>query len=265
MSKIDRAISQLQSIDNMAKEDRWVNRIHPSIKLFLTILYIALTVSFSKYNLTGLLGMMIYPLILFQVSELSFREALYRLRIVLQIVCIVGIANPFFDRAIVTQIGSLGISGGVLSMMTLMLKAVISVLASYLLIVTTPIEKICYALQQAHTPQILVTEVLLIYRYITVLLSEVRRVTQAYHLRAPGQKGIAFQAWGSLVGQILLRSMDRADRLYQSMCLRGFNGVFHMEKSRVRGGDLCYLLIWTAVLLLLRLFPVLEWIGALFV
>lgn len=266
MNKIDGAISQFQSMDSMAKEERWMNQIHPSIKLFLTVLFIGLTVSFPKYNLTGLFGMILYPFVLFQIGELSFRESLYRLRVVLPIVCIVGIANPFFDRAVVTRIGEIGVTGGVLSMLTLMLKAVLSVLASYLLIVTTSIEKICYALQQAHFPQILVTEVLLIYRYISVLLAETRRVTQAYHLRAPGQKGIAIGAWGPLVGQMLLRSMDRAERLYQSMCLRGFDGTFHLkEKSHVRRTDILYLLIWTALLLILRLFPVLEWVGRWFV
>ena len=57
MNKIDGAISQFQSMDSMAKEDRWMNQIHPSIKLFLTVLFIGLTVSFPKYNLTGLFGM----------------------------------------------------------------------------------------------------------------------------------------------------------------------------------------------------------------
>lgn len=63
-----------------------------------------------------------------------------------------------------------------------------------------------------------------VYRYISVLLAETQRVVQAYELRAPGQKGIHFKVWGSLMGQMLLRSMDRAEVIYESMCLRGFVG-----------------------------------------
>lgn len=55
-------------------------------------------------------------------------------------------------------------------------------------------------------------------------------VVQAYELRAPGQKGIHFKVWGSLMGQMLLRSMDRAEVIYESMCLRGFDGVFRLKK-----------------------------------
>ena len=61
MSKINKAIYEIQSLDSMAKEDRWMNHIHPLIKLFLTVYYIVLTVSFHKYDVEGLLGMCIYP------------------------------------------------------------------------------------------------------------------------------------------------------------------------------------------------------------
>ena len=57
-------------------------------------------------------------------------------------------------------------------------------------------------------------------------------MTDAYHLRAPGQKGIHISAWGSFLGQLLLRSMDRAQELYSSMQLRGFQGDFHYASIR---------------------------------
>lgn len=65
---------------------------------------------------------------------------------------------------------------------------------------------------------------LLTYRYISVMLEEFSIMTDAYMLRAPGEKGIRFAAWGSFVGQLLLRSMDRAEELYGAMRLRGFTG-----------------------------------------
>lgn len=265
MSNIGGAIREFQTIDGLAKEDRWVNHIHPSVKLFLTIFYIVLVVSFHKYDLFGLLGMGIYPLALFIVGELSAKDALRRLRVVLPLVMAVGIFNPFFDHAPMMHLGSLTLSGGVVSMLTLMIKGIFTVFASYLLIATTSMEGICYSLRKAHVPQIFVIEILLIYRYITLLLKEARRITQAYSLRAPGSKGVAYKAWGSLLGQLLLRSMDRAQDLYESMSLRGFHGEFPFAgKSRFRGADLGYLLFWAVLFVLLRLFPVLLLVGSLF-
>lgn len=266
MSKINEAVREIQTMDAMAGKDQWVNRIHPLVKLFLTVFYIAMVVSFPKDNLMGLLGMCIYPLVIFQLGEISFREALYRMRIVIPVVCAVGIFNPFFDRETAVTIGGIAISYGVISMLTLMLKGVFTVLAAYLLIATTGIEKICYALRLLHVPKIFVTQILLTYRYITVLLSEASRMSQAYALRAPGQKGIHYKVWGTFIGQLLLRSMDRAEELYESMCLRGYRGEFYYgARIRLRGRDVCYLLIWTAAIIIFRVLPVFDIVGSIVV
>lgn len=266
MSKISRAFHEIQSLAGMAEEDKWVNRLHPLAKLAVTLAYIGTVVSFDKYNLNGLPAMAVYPVILFIMGEISVREGLYRMRIILPLVCMVGIFNPFFDREVITAAGGIVITGGMLSMLTLILKGVLTVFASYLLIATTTMEKICHALRLLHLPKIFVTQILLIYRYISVLLSEAERITQAYSLRAPGQRGIHIRVWGSLLGQLLLRSMDRAEALYESMCLRGYQGEFYFgRRMRFRGTDLLYLLLWTAVFCVLRFLPVLDLIGRLFI
>ena len=260
------AIAGMRSIETMANEDRWMNQIHPLVKLFLTIFYIAAAVSFDKYDLTGLAAMVLYLIFVYIMGELSFREAVYRLRIILPIVCAVGIFNPFFDRTVITTLGTLNVTGGVISMLTLMMKGIFSVLASNALIATTTIEKLCYAMRLLHIPKMFVTMVLLIYRYISLLLSEANRMVQAYALRAPGQKGINIRVWGPLVGQLLLRSMDRAQNVYDSMCLRGYTGEFYYgDESKARGSDYLYLLLWALLIVLFRTVPVFQVIGNLFV
>lgn len=94
------------------------------------------------------------------------------------------------------------------------------------------IEDICRALRQLHVPKVLTSLLLLTFRYISVLLDEAAIMTDAYRLRAPGQKGVHISAWGSFLGQLLLRSMDRATALYESMELRGYHGEFHYAQGR---------------------------------
>lgn len=262
MSKINSAIYEIHHMDMLAARDQWVNRIHPLVKFVLTIIYIAAVVSFPKYDVIGLLGMAVYLIAGFILAELSFKECLWRLRIVLPIVCVVGLANPFFDR-IPVEIGVLHINTGVISMFTLMLKGCFAVMASYLLIATTSIEKICYALSLLHLPKIMVTQILLIYRYVTVLLGEVNRITEAYSLRAPNQKGVHFKVWGSLTGQLLLRSIDRANEVYESMTLRGYSGEFRYmgEKNHMRWSNLLYLAVWIVLFYVLRRVPVIIVVG----
>lgn len=90
-------------------------------------------------------------------------------------------------------------------------------------------------------------------------------MTDAYHLRAPGQKGIHISAWGSFLGQLLLRSMDRADELYQSMQLRGFCGDFYYADSTpCTLGAAMYGVLWVGAFLLARCFDLPLLLGNLF-
>lgn len=262
MSKIDGAIYEIHHMDTLARRDQWGNHFHPLVKLMVTVVYIVLVVSFSGYDVIGLSGMAVYPLAMFILAELSWKDSLRRLRIVLPLVCAVGLVNPFLDTAPVV-IGTVTIRAGVLSMITLMEKGALCVFASYLLIATTPMEDLCYALRLLHVPKILVTQFMLTYRYISVLLEEGNRMTQAYLLRAPGQKGIHIKVWGPLLGQLLLRSMDRAEAVYESMLLRGYNGNFRASERKLgcRWQDAAYLLFWCGLFILLRKVPVLLVIG----
>ena len=89
-------------------------------------------------------------------------------------------------------------------------------------------------------------------------------MTTAYRLRAPGQKGIRWNAWGSFLGQLLLRSMDRAEELYASMRLRGFQGDFPYAEGRpLSGRDLAYFLLVTLGLLAFRIWNVSRLLGGL--
>lgn len=264
MYQINRAIGEVRRLAELAGGDGGLNRIHPLAKLLVTVFYIGAVVSFTPEQITGLSGMSVYPIVLFAAGEISFRDSLHRLRVVLPLVCCVGLLNPFFDREIIFRIGGIGISAGVVSMMTLMIKGILTVLAAYLLMVTTTIESICYALRLLHVPKLFVTVVLLIYRYISLLMEETHRMMQAYALRAPAQKGIQWRVWGSFAGMLLLRSIDRAQQVYESMCLRGFQGAFYLQQRAFGITDAAYMGVWLLVLIVFRVYPVFSVIGKLF-
>ena len=248
MNNMDGAVKEIYHMDELSAQNTWLNQLHPLIKLLVTFLFIMITVSCSRYQLSRVLLLSVYPIVLFIIGDISFADSLRRLRIVLPLVCLAGIVNPFFDRQPIASIRGFVITAGMLSMITLILKGVLCVLSSYLLIASTSLESICYALRMLHIPTILVTQLLLTYRYISLLLTEAEKIMEAYSLRAPGQRGIHIKAWGSLVGGLLLRSMDRASALYESMVMRGYTGEFYYgQKKRLRTKDIIYLLLWTAV------------------
>lgn len=264
MANLDSAIQNIHQMEDMAKENQFFCRIHPLAKVLVTLWYLVLVMSFDKYNLIGLAGMSLYLIILFIVGEVSVKMAFRRLRLLLFGIFILGTANLVFDREVLYHLNGFAVTGGMLSMLTLFLKAGLAILAAYLLMAGTTMTGICYALRSMHVPAILVTLMLLIYRYLVLMLKEAARMRQAYMLRAPGQKGVHIRAWGSFVGQMLLRSMEHAEQVFDSMTLRGFQGEFPLFVQQwKRRGSILYTGIWMVFLLILRIFPVFDMVGGL--
>ena len=266
MNKMQKALHELAEMDELAVRASPIHALHPAAKLTATIVYILVTLSFDKYDLSGLIPMLLWPVLLFQVSGIPVRTCFYKLRIVLPLVMAVGLFNPIFDRGILLRIGGLAVSGGTVSMLTLMLKGVFCLMASFLLVATTPFDCICASLRRMHVPKILVTLLLLTYRYVGVMTEELAVMTDAYHLRAPGQKGIHISAWGSFLGQLLLRSMDRAQELYSSMLLRGYHQHFHYAPEKpFKAADAAYLILSIALFLALRFIDLSQLLGRMIV
>ena len=245
-------------MDELASMDSPVHRLHPLGKLLITLLFIVLAVSVPRYSLRRLMPFLLYPAVLFALSGVSPGLCFYKLRIVLPLVCAVGLFNPLLDRAPLFALGSAVITGGVMSMLTLMCKGVLALTASFLL------DALCAALRRLRVPSVLVTLLLLTYRYVSLLMEEAAVMSEAYALRAPGQKGVRFSAWGSFLGQLFLRSADRAGELYAGMQLRGFRGDFpYAEGKRWTGADTLFCAAAAGGLFLFRAVDVAGLLGRL--
>ncbi|SFU53370.1 cobalt ECF transporter T component CbiQ [Butyrivibrio sp. INlla21] len=253
MNSIEKRLVELNKLQDLQQRSHWMNNLHPLGKLLISVIYIFLVTSVGKYDIVPLILLSVYIIFTFIIGELSFKDGIYRMRLILPLVLFVGIFNPFLDKTTV-MIAGYSVSGGMVSMLTLMIKGLYTVLAVYALIATTSIDDICYALRTVKVPKIIVIVIMLIYRYIDVMSNEADRIYTAYRLRAPGQKGIEYRSWGTLVGQWLLRSMDKARIVYESMHLRGFKGDFIPKKKGVKKIDVIYPIVWVLILLFIRFY-----------
>lgn len=266
MNRAEQALYELKQMDELAAMDSPVHRFSALSKLSVTVIYILAVMSFGKYDLSGVFMMALYPYLLFQLSEIPFQTCLYKMRYIIPLIAFVGIFNPFLDRQAVLKIGAFTVNAGMISFLCLLCKGMLCLSASFLLVSTTRIDDLCSALRKIRIPSMLVTVFMLTYRYISVLTEEVALMSDAYHLRAPGQKGIAFTAWGSFLGQLLLRSMDRAKELYAAMLLRGYHGEFpETHRNNADRSSLIYALICISLIILFRSVNIPMMIGSLFV
>jgi cobalt/nickel transport system permease protein len=262
MPKLIESNYNIRFLDELAEKKTVIHNLNPVVKLLVTIMYLIVVVSYGKYDITGLLPFIFYPVIIFVLSEIPFFPIFKRSLVVLPFILGIGVFNPLFDRVTYVVVSGIHISGGWISFVSLMIKCSLTVLAGLLLITTTSIDKISLALRKLFVPRIFVTQLLLTYRYISVLLDEAGRVMKAYHLRAPMERGVSFKVTGSLLGQMLLRAFDRANRVYNAMVLRGFNGEYNFTKeSKLSSGSMIYFILWITFFLIARFFNVPELIG----
>lgn len=266
MNKIEDAIYTVHKLDNESNKGTFLNKIHPLSKLIITVFYILILTSINKYDLTTTLELGIYLLLISIIYDLSIKDCVKRLKPIFLLLIVIGIANPILDRTVITKIWQIPITTGMISMLTLILKGVFTIISSYFLIITTSIEKICSALKMLHIPNILITIFMLIYRYIMVFLKEVERIWTAYSLRAPKQKGVNYKVWGSMIGSLMIRSIDKANTVYESMELRGFNpDTFFMNQQKIDKISIMYLIINFVLIILFRFIPIFEIIGNIFI
>lgn len=252
MSKLESALQELYKINQLTYRNHWMNHLHPVVKLIITIAYMISVVSSPSYHIVKLIYLMSYLIVLLALNQLSLWRAIKRIKLVFPFLFIMGVCNLFFQRQVIGHIGYIGVTLGMLSMITLVLKGVLCMISSYLLVATTSIDEIGYGLYLLKVPKIIVMQILMTYRYINVLLKEIKQMNEAYALRAPKQKGIRFNVWGMFCGQLLLKTIDRAQQIYESMALRGYQGQYNdIQKRYYSKIDKFYLITSLGFLLIL--------------
>jgi cobalt/nickel transport system permease protein len=253
----------MRLLDDLAGENTVIHKLHPLVKLLTTVVYLTVVVSFGRYEISRLLPFVFYPVFIFSLAELPFGPILKRILIVQPFIIGIGILNPVFDQNTVL-FGGINISRGWFTFLSIFIKSSITVAAGILLIATTGMDKLAVALRMLKIPKIFVLQLLLTYRYISVLTEEVARMMKAYSMRAPWQKGIHRSGWGSFAGQLILRTFDRAQRVYQAMSLRGFAGDYNTgEIPKLSLKDFTYLTGWSSFFIAARVFNIPMFIGSL--
>ena len=258
-----KAIYNIRLMDDLARGETCVHRRHPLAKLVATVGFLIAVISLDKYEVSNLIPFVFYPLLLLIFSEIPAGPVINRILIVEPFIIALGIFNPIFDRQDVL-IGAINISAGWLAFLSILIKGSLTVAAVVLLLATTGMERLTAAFRMLHIPRIFVLQLLLTYRYISLLAEEVGRLLRAHELRTPGHKGVAPAAWGSLAGGLLLRSFDRAQRIYQAMCLRGFDGDYNVGRvPSMNATDIVYMAVWLLVFAVARYYNVAVLFGTL--
>lgn len=262
MASIVDSIYNVHYLEELSYKKTFIHSLNPVIKLIVTIGFILTTISFGKYEISALIPLVFYPIFIFVIAEIPVLKILKRVLPVILFVIGIGIFNPIIDNTSLLSLGEITISAGWISFFTLILKSIFTILSTLLLIATTGIDKVGMALRRLKVPKIFVTQLLLTYRYISVLMEEGENILKAYHLKSPMDKGVSIKYLGSILGNMLLRTFDRAGRIYDAMILRGFCGEYELQQNnKISTKSILYLILWSIFFILVREFNISKIIG----
>jgi cobalt/nickel transport system permease protein len=157
--------------------------------------------------------------ILMGVSQIPLTFVVGRAFVILPFIVLATLAAPWEDYP---------------GLLVLLGRAILCLILLILLTNTTRFAELLRGLRKLGCPQILVMNLSFLYRYLFVLTEEALRMKQARECRGVGRAPFRreFKILSSMLGTLLIRSFERAERMHSAMLSRGFSGDFYVMSPR---------------------------------
>ncbi len=229
----------INTFDHYQILDSPIHRLDPRVKVVITVLFIISNVLLPDGAWLAFAFNWFFLLLLSRLAHLEFKFVLTRSLVALPfalaaITAVFSIpGNPVFSM----QIGPwtlVASDAGLVRFTSIMLRSWVSIQMAIILTATTQFPDLIHALRHLKIPDILVSTVSFMYRYLFVLSDETLRLLRAREARSArlptGAKSGGSIFWrakvaGNMAGQLFLRSYERSERVYNAMLARGYYGT----------------------------------------
>ncbi len=249
-------------LDTLSYKDTFVHRLDPRIKILVSFIFILFVVSFPKYEIAGLMPFFIYPVFLLTAGDIPLRAIAKKVLFISPFALFIGIFNPLLDTDVILTPFGISVTGGWISFFSIIVKFILTVSTALLLIAVTSFLGICEGLERLKFPRLLVIQLLFLYRYLFVLLEEALRILRAREARSFGKRGKEIKTFIRLISILLVRTVERAERIYQAMLSRGFRGEIRvLKRHSLRPRDILFALLSVMIFYVLRNYDIVSFIG----
>ena len=253
MAKIESAFRDLSHLDALAARDSIIARLDPRVKVLTAAVFVLCVVSFDKYVIAAMLPFALFLSLIMGLGGIPAHFILKKLVLVSPFALLLGMFNPFLDQQTLLYLGPIPISGGWLSFLSILLRFSLTVSAMVILIATTGFNGVCMAMEKMGMPKIFAVQLLLLYRYVFVLMDEGQRMYRARALRSFQGRGTDMKTFGHLIGGLLLRTLDRGQRIHLAMLCRGFDGTIRTRRApRLTTRDILLFVLSCLILITMR-------------
>lgn len=205
-----------------------LHRADPRVKIVAGITF-SFLVAMSQ-RLEALTAATAFSLMLLFVARLPLREVLRRLALVNGFIFFLWLVLPLtIPGWTLVNVGSLTLSReGVLLAGFITLKCNTILVAFLALFTTCSSFTLFHAMSHMHVPNKIVQLFFFCGRYIHLFQTEYQRLRTAMRIRGfqPRTNLHTYRSFAYLIGMLLVRSVDRSERIYRAMLCRGFEGAY---------------------------------------
>lgn len=218
------------TVTNDRSRSGWLDQFDPRLRLLTALLFALTTVSLQQTPL--LILVLTASLLTAKFSGLAGSLLIKRLLAMEGFMVVLLIMLPFsVPGDSLFTLGPFSASEqGFVRALQIVLKANAIVIMLMTLIGTLEPVVLGHALGQLRLPEKLIHLFLFTVRYIGVLFDEYQRLRMAMRARAfvAGSNRHTWRSFGWLIGMLLVRSLERSQRILAAMKCRGFNGKLYL-------------------------------------
>jgi cobalt/nickel transport system permease protein len=215
---------QVDFLDRFSRGKSIVHRLDARWKLLIALVLVACVLA-TPWQIGPLyLWEAGIVLCFYAVSGLPWRYLIVRLAAMLPFLLLLAAAYPL----------SLGLEAGWVLAARLLVRSLVSLATMITLVATTPFHRLLVALAQLGVPQMLLSILAFMYRYMFVLADELEKMRRAKLARTfyPSVWN-EVRLMGTFVGMLFVRAFERAERVYAAMLARGWTGKMPAEDDRL--------------------------------
>jgi cobalt/nickel transport system permease protein len=233
-------------------ENSIIHRLDPRCKLIIAFL-LTFIIALSNNEVSLLLAVVFAVLSIF-IARLKLKMVFKRLLVVNIFIGVLWLFLPFTTAGkVIWTLGPLHTTNeGIIRVLLITVKCntIILILISY--IATIPLITLVQALARLRLNKKLVQLLFFSFRYLSVVYMEFNRLHTSAKIRGfrPKTNQHTYKTYSLLIGMLLVRSWERAERVHQAMLCRGFDGNFYSLKSfSIKKMDVMFLIFGILLLL----------------
>jgi cobalt/nickel transport system permease protein len=216
---------RLEALEDRRGRSSPLHRLDARLKLVFAAAYVVAVVATptGSWRVLGSLGLGLAFLI--GLSGASLRSLLLRWAGFLALV-------GFLAVTVAPSLAARSGSGLFATILTILTKNGLAFLMMLVLAEVTPWRDLLLAMRGLGVPRVLVATLQFMERYLHVLGDELGRMITARRARSFGTRGLlSWDLLTGMIGMLLLRSFERAERVHAAMIARGWDGTIRSLKE----------------------------------